>query len=170
MDQSHYEAGDNETREKIRNRCIRKTMNYKDMYGRSKEVFIPGIQPVQDRQANLHNLYGPTHIVEKIPVQLIEDESQYFEPFQDQKKHDFSYSRPYPTTTNYSDEDDFTRASPVPSSTPSCVDICAHVSVCPVCSIVHRSTNGILIAVIVIMSLIILVLLKKVLFTSANVS
>ena len=177
MNETAFIAGDDETREKIRNRCIRKKMAYKDMYGRSKDMFIPGVQPTRSPP---ENTYG-SQTVEKIPVRFIEDETQKeFPVFHDKLGYHqtplFDHSGYHEKsadnesslyTETYSPYYPASQSTYAQTPIPTCVDICNHVKSCPVCTVVHKSANGVLYVVIIIMSVIILILLKKILFTTS---
>ena len=88
---------------------------------------------------------------------------QHHPQHQHQYQHPHQYQRDQKENYDFHKEEDGIKTFNMPSGTPSCLDVAEHIANCPICSKFYSTDKTIYIIAIVILSIICILLLKKVL-------
>jgi hypothetical protein len=122
-----------------------------EKFGRYIRNYQNGIAKESGMTQNTHSVQ-PRHIGQQHHHQ---HHQQHHQQHQRDQKENYDY--------NHIQQEDGIKTFNMPAGTPSCLDVAEHIANCPICSKFYSTDKTIYIIAIVILSIICILLLKKVL-------
>ena len=120
-------------------------------------TYIRELENLEDLESGNSHLYNQAHNFTRSSYSNIQNFTPLYQQNQEEKSEYFN-PNPNPNPNPNMNTEDYNNLS-----TPSCLDIHSHITNCPICSRFFRNDNAIYIIAIIILSVICILLLKRVL-------